>query len=307
MTDTGKHFRPLSIWAFTDNKPGHRNQLEGLISALAERHPLTCSWIPVDKPCRPLLAALKHHYRSQAPDIILGAGHSTHKYLLLSRLLTDGKTIVLMKPTLPMNWFDLVLIPAHDGNFTQDNIITTQGVINKIKPSSRHPDETKGLFLIGGPSIHYDWDNDGVAGQIVTIANAQPDIRWQLTTSRRTPAEFIEYLNKREHKIELVPHAETDTDWLPRQLADSGQVWVTEDSVSMIYEALTSGACTGLLEIPNKKKGRLHQGVKNLLQNKTLFSYSDWLKTQKIASSPMQLREAQRCAELILDYFNHVK
>ncbi|MGR9115831.1 MAG: mitochondrial fission ELM1 family protein [Gammaproteobacteria bacterium] len=306
MSKTGTHLRPISIWAFTDNKPGHRNQLEGLVNALAERRPLNCAWIPVDGSCRSILTRLIKLFRTQRPDFVIGAGHNTHKYLLLSRLLTGGKTIVLMKPSLPLSWFNLILIPAHDLASPTNNIITTQGVINKIKPS-QNLDFTKGLFLIGGPSKHHDWDNASLALQIETIINAQPDIRWQLTTSRRTPAGFIEHLDKVKDKLKLIPHTDTDADWLPRQLSETGQVWVTEDSVSMIYEALSSGASTGLLEIPSPKPGRVQRGIKQLLNNKTLFSYSEWLKTQKITPSSIRLYEAQRCADLILAYFNHAE
>ena len=309
MSQPGTHLRPISIWVFTDNKAGHRNQLEGLINALGERTCLNCNWIVLDNSLGSILTTVKACYRSPPPDFIIGAGHSTHKYLLLSRLLNGGKTIVLMKPSLPLSWFDLAIIPAHDGLFSNKNVITTQGVINKIKPSP-HRNNAKGLFLIGGPSKHYAWDSNGLVLQIETVINAQPGIRWQLTTSRRTPTDFIESLKNVTIKdnFKLLSHAETDADWLPQQLSDAGQVWVTEDSVSMIYEALTSGASTGLLEIPNKKTGRIQGGIKQLRENKTLFSYSDWLKPQKTTPSPMPLREAQRCADLVLTYFNiHVK
>lgn len=243
-------------------------------------------------------------YRSLHPDLIIGAGHNTHKYLLLSRLLAGGKIIVLMKPSLPTRWFDLVLIPAHDATKSGDNIITTQGVINKIKPS-RHHDSARGLFLIGGPSKHHDWDNNGLASQIETVIHAHPTIHWQLVTSRRTPPDFIEYLGKIDGKLKIIRHTETDADWLPHQLSDAGQVWVTEDSVSMVYEALTSGASTGLLEIPNKKTGRIQRGIEQLIENKTLFSYSTWLKTQRLPAPSLTLNEARRCADLILTHFNH--
>ena len=37
-----------------------------------------------------------------------------------------------------------------------------------------------------------------------------------------------------------------DADWLPRKLATTASVWVTEDSVNMLYEALSAGAASSL-------------------------------------------------------------
>ncbi|MGR9044369.1 MAG: mitochondrial fission ELM1 family protein [Gammaproteobacteria bacterium] len=306
MNESGIPEKTLSIWVFTDDKPGHRNQLEGLLGALAKRRTLKCIWLPLDGSLISILTAVKQCCRSPRPDFIIGAGHRTHLPMLLTRLLTGGKTIVLMKPSLPLSCFDFALIPAHDGDFNDANVVTTEGVINKITPSRDH-DPTKGLFLIGGPSKHFGWNSADLALQIETVINAQPEITWQLTTSRRTPDTFLTHLNNLNDKIKLIPHTETDVDWLPRQLSEAGQVWVTEDSVSMIYESLTSGADTGLLEIPKRKSGRIQRGIRQLLDKQSLFSYSNWLETQKTSAPSIQLNEAQRCADLILDYFNHAE
>jgi len=292
----------LNIWSFTDNKPGHRNQLQGLVNALSERCAVDCIWLPVEGCFWHRLQDLRKHYKQHAPDLILGAGHTTHKYLLLSRWLFGGKTLVLMKPSFPLSWFDCVLIPEHDGQYRQANVIATRGVINQIKPKQQKND-CKGLFLIGGPSKHYGWNNQHLAQQITTILSVYPDLDWQLTTSRRTPEDFLAHLPRDNKNLTIIPHTECTADWLPQQLSDAGNVWVTEDSVSMIYEALTAGALTGLLEVPVIKSGRVQQGIKTLLQDKLLFHYSDWLKQPAIKPHYAQLNEANRCAELILKDF----
>jgi len=310
MNQSLKLSKPLSIWAFTDNKPGHRNQLEGLINALSERRALTTTWMSVNTQQHSLLKTLikaYHHFKIQRPDLIIGAGHRTHFYLLICRLLYGGKTIVLMKPSLPLSKFDLVLIPEHDGEFSVTNVISTQGVINKIKPAP-NPDPLKGLFLIGGPSKHHLWDSRQVAAQIATIAEAQPQIQWQLATSRRTPPDFAQHIKNIGTTITITLHSEADSGWLPRQLSNCSHVWVTQDSVSMIYEALTSGAHTGILEIPAlHSNSRVQHGINLLLKNKALFSYSDWVENTKQNLSPVKFNEADRCADLILSHFNYVR
>ncbi|MGR9053685.1 MAG: mitochondrial fission ELM1 family protein [Gammaproteobacteria bacterium] len=292
--------KKLSLWVFTDNKPGHRNQLEGLINAMADQCEVECMWFTVDRPFFEILTRIRRQADVSRPAMVFGAGHKTHKFLLLARLFAGGRSIVLMKPSLPLCWFDKVLIPAHDGSYDRKNVIGTQGVINKIEPSLSH-DKNKGLFLIGGPSKHADWDNGFVLEQIETLVDAQPDMCWQLTTSRRTPEDFLLRAARLSDKIELIPHQQTDGDWLPRQLSVSGQVWVTEDSVSMVYEALTSGAATGLLALPNPRPGRVRRGIDDLIKNGLLQSYATWLQSRSIATPPYPLHEARRCAELLMN------
>ena len=35
----------LTVWAVTDNKPGHQNQVEGLIAALSNYRNVNISWL----------------------------------------------------------------------------------------------------------------------------------------------------------------------------------------------------------------------------------------------------------------------
>lgn len=305
MLNTGSK-KSLNIWIFTDNKPGHKNQLQGLLNAIEKKTAVISHWINVKDSDFSLLGTskvLRQHKNSI--DLAIGAGHGTHILLLLTQILTRAKSIVLMKPSLPLSWFDLALIPEHDGQFKTGNVITTQGVINKIIPAKKQNPDI-GLFLIGGPSKHYAWNSDKIAIQVHEIAHAQPEIKWHLTTSRRTPEDFLNYLQPCPNNITVIAHSETDSEWVPQKLSESGQIWVSADSVSMIYEALTAGAKVGLLEIPAIKLGRIQQGVNKLLSNHFLIDYKTWQKTKTFPATSIKLSEAFRCADLILKRLNHV-
>jgi uncharacterized protein len=309
MTQIMSPSQPLQLWLITDNKPGHRNQLEGLTNALAELKPIEHHWYDAGLTLSARLQTIVSMYKAvqiKKPDLIIAAGHNTHLLLLIGRFLFGGKSIVLMRPSLPLRLFDLALIPQHDGHFQQNNVISTLGAINKIKPCQTH-DKTKGLFLIGGPSKHHGWNSRQMAEQIETIIDSAPDIRWKLTTSRRTPGDFLPLLNHLKKKLTIIPHTETGPDWLPNQLCESGFVWVSEDSVSMIYEGLTSGASTGLLEVPILKNGRIQQGIQDLLTANTLYRVNDWPNKTVIPQPTLHLNEARRCAKLILRHFNYAE
>ena len=122
---------------------------------------------------------------------------------------------------------------------------------------------------------------------------------WQLTDSRRTPAGFPDEIRKRLPAVEVFPHQQTPPDWLPAKLAAAESVWVTEDSVSMIYEALSSGARVGLMPMPrNQDNSRVLRGLEQLVAAGFLTPFAEWQNVRQLKEPPSILREADRCAAL---------
>lgn len=234
------------------------------------------------------------------PDLIIAAGHSTHPSLLWLARKHHARSAVLMKPSLPMSWFGLCIVPQHDfpNGAARKNLILTHGALNRVAPPAGAA-RTGKIILIGGPSASHGWDGARLIESLTDISNAGT---WQLTDSRRTPAGFIEDIHKQLPAIEIFPHPETTPDWLPAKLATADEVWVTEDSVSMIYEALSSGARVGLLPAPRiQQDSRVLRGVEALISQKFLTTFSEWKATRRLGSPPSILREADRCAEVLLD------
>jgi len=291
------------LWQIQDDKPGHQNQLRGLASALAELLPLEVHTLraPSRRSC--LAAMWSKNFAIgnglPAPDLILGAGHSTHLAVLAARRARGGQAVVLMKPSLPSALFDLCLIPEHDRVTASEKVIATRGVLNIVRPTQQH-DPRKGLLLIGGPSAAHAWSDECMLQQIVTIASSTPSIEWTLTDSRRTPPAFLNRVSqKKVENLKVTPHQETTPGWVPRQLAGAAQVWVSEDSVSMVYEALTSGAAVGMLEVPSRRRGRVAAGIDSLVENGWATPFAHWQVGSPLAPAPAPLDEARRCAEIV--------
>jgi mitochondrial fission protein ELM1 len=303
----------LRVWAVTDNKPGHLNQLRGLMDGLAVSIPndwhLQTHWVetPVNA-----LAKLKTLRRKKqliakhgCPDIILCCGHRTHWQALFLRMCFGGKLVVLMRPSLPLRCFDLCILPYHDGSYDQPHVLQSLGALNKITANvPREPlesEEPQGLILVGGPSKHYLWSDEGALTQVTRLLKASPNIRWTLGTSRRTPASFEASLTtlQETQNFELVPASSTDAQWLPTQFQQSEQVWVSEDSVSMVYEALSSGAQVGLLRLPVKQHNRVSEGIGYLLREQRLGDL-DSLEQGSMPPSKPPLQEALRIAKHIV-------
>lgn len=299
--------RPVTVWCFTDGKAGHENQVQGLLSALGRTVPLDVHTLPADCERHPVWALLRGRFNAGSdlpdPELIIGAGRATHLPMLAARHARGGRVIVLMKPGLPLSWFDLCIIPLHDKPRALPNVLQTCGVLNRVRYQP-DKDAQAGLFLIGGPSSHVDWSNEAIVNQITLILEYSPDIAWQLTTSRRTPEFFVKLLRHRYHgrALTIVPVEETTPDWLPEQLATAATVWVSDDSVSMVYEALTSGAATGLLSVNYlKEDDRLASGVRELEAAGLVTDYEHWRRGRVLRPPAVPLDEAGRCAQWILD------
>lgn len=298
--------RPVVIWCLTDDKAGHRNQLRGLVKALQRHVTVEAHWLRAPGPTYSVWCWAQRRFppghNLPNPAFILAAGHATHWAALAARRARRGKLILLMRPTLPCEWFDLCIVPEHDHPPTAPNIIITRGVLNAIDPGS--PESGRGLFLIGGPSRHHDWSDAAVAGAVGEIVRRDSNRQWRLTTSRRTPATLMSQL-PRAANLEVIPVERTDADWVPRELTRAEHVWVTEDSVSMIYEALTAGAAVGVLPVPRRRTGRVTRGLDQLQQQGWMTGFADWQRGQPLRRPLQPLAEADRCARLICERFLH--
>jgi mitochondrial fission protein ELM1 len=206
-----------------------------------------------------------------------------------------------MKPTIPTAFFDLCLIPEHDlARSGPDNVIPTKGMLNRL-PARRSPKDEQGLLLIGGPSKHHGWDPSPLAKAVSSLVNARPAGFWKLTDSRRTPPGFLELISDLD--LEIHPCSTTAPDWLPAELGRAREVWVTEDSMSMIYEALTARARVGLLAMPRKgSRSRVVRGIDQLIQDGWTRFFADG-DGADLPEAPAELHEASRCATEVLRRF----
>ena len=305
--------RPLIIWRFIDGKPGHENQTAGLAQALRMLRPVDVHDIEAPGSLAAAGAGLVWWFpwgdTLPDPDLLLGAGHATHVPLLAARRARGGRAVLLMQPSLPCAWFDLCAIPLHDAPRPAENVFITHGVLNRVRPGAAK-DPRQGLILVGGPSKHHRWSEREVIEQVAQIlARSAPALRWRLTTSRRTPASFVPALNRviDSARVDIVPFERTDADWLPAQLAWAGTVWVTADSVSMIYEALTAGAAVGLIEVPAASDDRIAGGVQSLIDTELATSFSQWRAGAELRAPRQPFSEAARVAREILQrWFNDV-
>lgn len=289
--------RVKQILIISDGKPGHRNQSLGLAEAIARRTSVEISEREPMGRFEALRLCLGGALPQldDRPDLLIGAGHTTHLTLLALRRLYRAPAIVLMKPSIPMGFFDLCLVPEHDQPPKRPNIIATKGALNRMQPGEKAPGT--GVILVGGPSKHYNWDEASVLQQISALLDKDPR-SWLVASSRRTPASTEQALADQfcDH---FVPAAETGSNWLPQQLAQTEVCWVTEDSASMVYEALTAGCRVGVLPLNSDADSRISKGIEQLTAQGLVVRAPDW-SMSGLAAAGVVFNEAERCAEEVL-------
>jgi hypothetical protein len=215
--------------------------------------------------------------------------------MLCARRAYGGKAIALMSPSLPLSWFDTVVMPEHD-NRTGRNVIVTRGVLNAMQPGEKQQGKT--LVLVGGEGKHFDWDDAAVYRAVAQLA--QTDGELIITDSRRTPMALRHRLQA-EFATRYQPWESCPSGWLHEQLASAETAWVTEDSVSMIYESLSAGCRVGLVAL-SSGHGRLAQGIANL-EAEGLVARWSLASGQAMPTLPARivvLNEAGRVAQQLL-------
>lgn len=255
-----------------------------------------------------LLGQVSRQAHTSTPAIVIGAGHKTHLKLLAIGRKFNAYTVVLMRPSLPLRLFDAAIIPAHDHPPERSNILKTKGVLNTVQPKqpvNGNVAEQNGLILIGGESKHFVWNSNDILNQIHEIVSVEPSTQWTLSNSRRTPANFLQRLKTTaQENLNIVDCDNTDGEWLPDQIKKASKVWVTPDSVSMVYEAITSGTPTGLFALNTYKKNRINSGIQQLTSDGMVTTFKQWQADKQLHEPAQLLWESDRAAEWLL---NHIR
>ena len=291
----------ILVWRVLDGIEGHEKQSKALAIALTRISNTKILDIRTIDLWRLLTKNLFTNKKLIKPDLIIGVGHKTHLIIFLSRLIFGGNSVLIMKPSLPINWFDLCFIPYHDhvNNIEKKNIVKIYGALNSLRNLGKH-NPKRGLILIGGNSKYFNWDNNNISLQIKSICKAYPDVQYYLTTSRRTPSTFLKSLVSMNIKnIEITSWSKVDNLWIEKRLNECKKVSVTIDSISMIYEAISAGGQVSIIDLIKKKENKISREVERLISKKILRKIgNNEMKEPKII-----IKESDRCAVIIKNKF----
>jgi mitochondrial fission protein ELM1 len=263
------------VWIISEGSPGHVSQSEGLVAALAahidlekqviETRPkfggLMRMWVrrwmgPEGRGLsdRFLKKWLGCDFPTTRPDLIITSGG---KAVFASRSLAvkTGAPLVFIgeRKPYPSEWFHTVLTPSPFETGVNDvpiEMIPTGMTPESVKSAAiswqERPDGELWAMIIGGASASHnftdaDWQS---LGSQMNVLAEKHGIRWLVSTSRRTGAR-AEGLIKRaldlNHVARAVWWAEKPEKKMAAFFGSAARVFVTQDSVTMVTEAVAAG------------------------------------------------------------------
>lgn len=310
----------MKVTVFLEGRPGHEKQSLAIAQALRDIAGAEVRQITL-KPstllgqaqaiCRLLL--LPGGGCDSCPgdiDLLIGTGSKTHVALLACKKRYGIPVVTCMAPEPYLRpWFDLCCVPRHDRVREAKNIFLTDGP--PVMPGPLLPrDAFSGLILIGGVDQRsHLWNSIETAAQVRTIARNRPDIHWKVSSSPRTPADCVELLCEAAEMMENLSFfhfRNTPRGWVEEQYARATYVWVTADSVSMIYEAVTAGCKVGILPVAWKKPcNKFQYSIDCLEKLGRVAPFSEKSGEALEQCIPGDFNEAGRCAaEIITRFFS---
>ena len=245
----------MRVVALTTGEAGMRAQAEGLAEALGTGFEsrtvcLRRPWgvLPgLDRVPALLRFGVDPSPAPPWPDVLISCGRRAALASVALRRACRGHTFTahIQDPGIAPHRFDLIAPPGHDG-LTGRNVIATRGALHHITPAKLAAAGDKwrarlgrpdAAVLLGGPSRTHRF----TSGYVDTLAESLGCItgRVVLTPSRRTPSWVVAALRSR------LPDAwfwdgNGDNPYLA-MLALAKHIVVTEDSVSMVSEAASTG------------------------------------------------------------------
>ncbi len=281
MSDSNK-----ICWIITSGDIGTENQCLGVAEALGmhpvvKRIKLRFPW----EQMMPWLRFAEQYALSPAsdpidppwPDILICCGRKSIGIALYVKKMSGGKTFLvqIQHPNISPRHFDLVAVPRHDQMKSAENVITTTGATHRVTPekialAKQMFEPVLGTLpaprvavLIGGASGAYRMTADTakrLAEQLLALKTPL-----MITVSRRTGAENTRLLRHMLKKADIYFwDGEGDNPYFAL-LGFANHILVTEDSVSMVSEAISTGKPVQIipLEGGTKRFNLFHQALQN--------------------------------------------
>lgn len=298
--------KALHVLVVSDGRPGHEKQSFGIVASLKKRYTVNVlefkvlpGFKSVLKAVAVFLGAGLADCSAFRPDLIVGTGSHTHLSMLALKKRLGGRAIVCMSPhVLIRGQFDMCCIPRHDRVQEENNIFLTDGPPG-VNSDLRQHDLSSALVLIGGvDEKSHVWDSTIVAKQIAATIAQHHELTWTLTTSPRTPPDFLDIFaqNRPEIAINVSPFGSTEPGWVEKQLQIAKWVLVSEDSLSMIFEALSAGCHVVTIPVAFKRKNKFVSCLADLKKRKLVGSVID----PSVPDHEERFNEADRCVDFLI-------
>jgi KDO2-lipid IV(A) lauroyltransferase len=217
-------------------------------------------------------------------DFIISAGSSLVPLNFCLARDSRAKSIVLMKPSFPFNLFriDLTLVPAHDrGNIPAEAFRTLlapssldpeslESDAAKLSPGLRDISKIRTSVFLGGDTRQFKMKLADIQKLFESLEQNPEGGDYLATTSRRTSPEIAAYLkNTVRHQARcqgvIIAQEDSRKEVVGGMMALAEVLIVTEDSISMISEALRAGKKVVVLCFESKGLPTKHRRFREIL------------------------------------------
>jgi mitochondrial fission protein ELM1 len=272
------------VWGITDGSAGMVSQVRGVGEMLVQKYggEFILKSVRLKKPFCWLrgnwrFAAMQQLTRDSDtlsppyPDILISSGRRSVALALAIKRSSGNKTklVHLQGPRISTKYFDLVVAMEHD-KLKGENVISTFAALHHItdaKLAEAHATYANQLtkyqsprvaVLLGGSTHAYTLTPthaEELAARVCEVIQQHKGSLW-ISTSRRTGAENIKtlrnILTSREDSHITIYSGDGENPYLA-WLACADIIIVTNDSVSMMSEALCTGKPLYILPLPDHR------------------------------------------------------
>ena len=321
------------VW-IKDGRKGHEKQVEALLDALGEftnfklttLQSRTSTWQGYFYYyiCRVLGVFWIKYIRKNTLvlepgvhiDWVIGAGQASYPWMLILKQLcikhhkTGPKLLGVLSPQYGKKHFDILCLPEHTKKSMQhwqSKLAATRfwyfiGALAKTSQNKVEPDIA--MFTIGGVSKRYSIQASRILKLLTKVLEKFPEKKWYVFTSKRTPTSIEEGLKDLRKTYANVV---CDNSVYDEIIQKAGTKMVTADSVSMIYECLSTRGKTYFVDLPIKREDAIVKASQRLISEKSIGQVQYDERTNNLILTDQDqdaqpLQEAERMARLLFAY-----
>ena len=188
-------------------------------------------------------------------DLFVGAGSTIYYALKFYARRYVKPSIALMYPKGYRKDFSVIIAGAHDRPKPRANLKISPVSLSFSRPQGLYKPQRKAVgFIVGGPNSCFEM-GDEILKQIEGVRAQFADCEFALTTSPRTPQATESALAKLSWDYSVI-YSREPVNPIGDFLAQCEWVFISEDSVSMISEAVSNGSAS--VAILNLKRKDAH-------------------------------------------------
>ena len=285
----------MNILWIKDGKLGHEKQVKALLDELSETidikvyeedyivgffQRIADIYNYVTHQSAELTPNAKYHKKNI--HLIIGAGSNTYARILhIKRGLKldfnkEVLAVSLLVPSFFKKDFDLICAPKHDHHkLSGHEAIYFEGSLAKVSIDA--VDESIGLIAIGGKNEHYLFNVNKIMEQVEFVTSIYPNKTWYIFSSRRTPQKMIKAIN---NLAQINKRIIVSEDGFDEMICKASIKIITQDSMNMVYESLSTKGSTILFNMKYLRKNKVINQMNELLQNKQVgyIEYNEMVK-----------------------------